>query len=375
MGDQPKINTAQSHSGKAQSNSEKAQNAAHIAQSDEDQAKAFLPDLCHTAAVLSLVLVGVLLSLALTLAAHGVSDFSWAGFGLVSLLVQWVLLSSAATICALKRYLNQLKPALAVSLCYGLVLAYTACFSLLSSLLVQTSQSALGQLFTNVLIAAIFAGVLFRYLYLQQQLKIKESAELGSRLQALQSRIRPHFLFNSLNSIASLIAIKPELAEKLVVDLAHLFRASLQAPQMVAMKKELELCYRFSNIEKIRLGGRLEIDWQVEALPDNAQIPSLLLQPLLENAIYHGIQPLEQGGRVRVEVKMLKQDILLCIANPRLPGSELKTQHNPSVASGNGIALSNIRARLDALYGKNAYLRVVRGDDEFSVFVRYPSEV
>jgi len=150
-------------------------------------------------------------------------------------------------------------------------------------------------------------------------------------------------LRHCLNSIASLITIKPELAEKLVVDLAQLFRASLQAQQLIPITQELDLCYRFCNIEKVRLGQRLDMLWQVEDLPNECQIPSLLLQPLVEN--------------------------------PRLSGSEHEGHRPEGSVSGNGIALSNIRDRLSALYGKSAYLRVVKGEADFSVVVRYPIDV
>ncbi len=334
----------------------------------------FLPDLCSTAAVLSLVLVGELLSLALALAADGLRGFSWAKFGLVSLLVQWVVLASAASLCTLRRHLNRLKPAQAVSICYVMVLAYTFVFSILSSWFnAHVEGFVWSSVFTNVCISAIFSGVLFRYLYLQQLLKLQQQSELSARLQALQSRIRPHFLFNSLNSIASLIAIKPELAEKLVVDLAQLFRASLQLPQLIPVEQELALCYCFCDIEKVRLGKRLEVEWQVDELSKDTKILNLLIQPLIENAIYHGVQPLPKGGKVNVEVKHVKGDVVVRVTNPRLPGSELQTNHNPEPSSGNGIALSNIRGRLDAHYGKKAYLRVVKGEADFSVVVRYPT--
>lgn len=346
-----------------------------LTNSAQRQDEGFLPDLCSTPAVLSLILVGELLSLALVLAAYGVGEFSWASFGLISMLVQWVLLTSAATLCGLRAYLNKLKSATAVSLSYGVVLGYTLLFSVSSSLLLRSEPGVnWAEVITNLLIAAIFAGVLFRYLYLQQRLKQQERAELGARVQALQSRIRPHFLFNSLNSIASLIAIKPVLAEKLVVDLAHLFRASLQLPQLIALSKELELCHAFCDIEQVRLGQRLTVEWEVESLPEQTQILNLLLQPLLENAIYHGVQPLPDGGVVQVEVKRVKDDIVLRITNPRLPGSELQTNHKKQpISSGNGIALSNIRGRLEAVYGKQAHLRVVKGEADFSVVVRYPA--
>src|SRR5690606_15741716 len=127
--------------------------------------------------------------------------------------------------------------------------------------------------------------------YLTQQLRLRQKAELEARIQALQSRIRPHFLFNSMNSIASLIGIDPQAAEAAVEDLSGLFRASLgQSSAEVSLDDEFELCRRYLRMEQLRLGERLRVRWDVDAVPTTLPIPALSLQPLLENAIYHGIQ-------------------------------------------------------------------------------------
>ncbi len=335
----------------------------------------FLPDLCSTSSVFLLVLVGELLAFALSLDRRGLAGLSMPEFGLTSFLIQWVLLSSAALLCLFRSRLNALGPAKAFTLSYLTVLAFTALYSLVGIWFLNGLQGAWWSLLvSNVLISAVFAGILLRYLYIQQQLKQRERAELGARVLALQSRIRPHFLFNSLNSIASLISIKPETAEKLVVDLAQLFRASLSMPQLTPIQRELELCRRFADIEQLRLGARLKIDWNVETLPDDAQILNLILQPLLENAIYHGIQPLPKGGVIDIEVKEVKGDIVVKLTNPRLPGDATEGRHIQMTvrSEGAGIALSNIRARLEAYYGERARLRVVKGETDFTVVLRYP---
>jgi len=143
------------------------------------------------------------------------------------------------------------------------------------------------------------------------------AGRLRARLEALQARIRPHFLFNSLNSIASLIASDPERAELAVLDLSDLFRASLAKPgSLVAWRDELALARRYLSIEQYRLGARLELDWQVEGVPDDLPIPQLTLQPLLENAILHGIQPRVEGGRVEVRARYVDGLFELCVSNP-----------------------------------------------------------
>jgi two-component system sensor histidine kinase AlgZ len=339
--------------------------------SDAEIRDGHLPDLCSATAVLSLVLVGELLALALTIVRFGLASFDWSSFALLSFLIQWILLSSAATLCSIKRRLTHLSAAQAYLFSYLLVLGFTVFYTALGTWFISGLASlSWVRLFEAVLVAAIFAGILLRYFYLQQQLKRHESAELGARLQALQSRIRPHFLFNSLNSIASLIPLKPQQAENLVLDLASLFRASLQVPQLSTMKSEIDLSRRFAMLESVRLGERLHIDWQIDLPDENTPILNLLLQPLLENAIYHGIQPLPDGGTVVVEIKLARKDVVIKVTNPFVPGKA----DDLSESRSNGIALSNIRSRLSGVYGSQAYLRVVKGEGEFAVVVRYPIE-
>jgi len=329
----------------------------------------YLPDLCSPAAVLSLVLVGELLALALTVVRFGLGGFDWPSFALFSFLIQWVLLSSAATVCGLRRRLSRFNAAQSYLISYLIVLAYTLVYTAVGKAVFTGFASITWALLAEVLlVAAIFAGILLRYFYLQQQLKRHESAELSARLQALQSRIRPHFLFNSLNSIASLIPIKPQQAESLVLDLAQLFRASLQVPQLSRLQPEIDLSRRFAMLESVRLGERLHIEWLLDDLDDDTPILNLLLQPLIENAIYHGIQPLPEGGVVTVAIKKVDGDLVIKVSNPYMPGRDNVAAEDRS----NGIALSNIRSRLSGVYGDKAYLRVVKGEGEFAVIVRYP---
>ncbi|HET8708639.1 MAG TPA: histidine kinase, partial [Pseudomonadales bacterium] len=167
----------------------------------------------------------------------------------------------------------------------------------------------------------------------------------------LQSRIRPHFLFNSMNIIASLIAVDPDTAERVVEDLSDLFRASLnEAGNQVPLKQELDLCQRYIRIEQLRLGNRLQVEWDTPTLPDDSYIPLLTLQPLVENAIYHGVQSRMEGGTVKISVTIEGEKIKVRISNPFHPDA---SDHNQK---GNRMALENIRHRLQTLYGDNANL-------------------
>ncbi|MEM6709817.1 MAG: sensor histidine kinase, partial [Pseudomonadota bacterium] len=310
-----------------------------------------------------LVLFAELLVLILLFAG---GPLSWMRLALMSLFVQWVALCSACALCLLRPWLNRLPLVLAAVLAFVVVLSVTGVMGVLADRLMSQQPavdwlSIAGQL----VIAGIIAGLALRYFFVQQQLRAREQAELKSRLQALQSRIRPHFLFNSMNIIASLIAVDPDTAETVVEDLSELFRASLnETGNQVRLVDELDLCRRYVRIEQLRLGDRLKVAWDLAAHED-LSIPLLSLQPLLENAIYHGIQPRADGGLVRVRLERDEQEVRISITNP-LPAAE------SAGSSGNRMALGNIRSRMEVLYGNRAGLEARRDGDEFITRLYYP---
>ena len=149
----------------------------------------------------------------------------------------------------------------------------------------------------NLAVCAIATGLALRYFYVTHQWQANVEAEAQSRVRALQARIRPHFLFNSMNTIASLTRSNPKVAEQAIADLSDLFRASLREHrERIPLAHEIEIARAYERVERLRLGERLQVDWQVDGLPMDAKVPALILQPLLENAVYHGIEPLDQGG-------------------------------------------------------------------------------
>ncbi|HEY8330838.1 MAG TPA: sensor histidine kinase [Pseudomonas sp.] len=330
----------------------------------------FLPELCAPEALLSLVLLAELLVLVLVLAEPLQPSFDWVRLALTSLFVQWLVLLSAAALCRLRPWLMSLPQALAGVLCGALVVALTlACtwaagyFGLAAP---RPQEGLLNLYLRHGLIALIMSGLVLRYFYLQSQWRRQQQAELRARLEALQARIRPHFLFNSLNSIASLIASDPDKAELAVLDLSDLFRASLATPgSLVAWRDELALGRRYLSIEQYRLGERLQLDWQVAGVPDDLPIPQLTLQPLLENAIIHGIQPRIDGGRIEVQASYHDGLFQLCVSNPY-------DSEPAAVSRGTRQALGNIDARLVALFGPQATLSSERRDGRHFTCLRYP---
>jgi len=332
----------------------------------------FLPDLCQAQSVFFIVLVAELLVMVLVLSDTGLASFSWTQLGLTSLFVQWVALASAAVLCNIRPFLKLLNVAAAVTLAYSLVLLITLVFSLAAEwIFLDYEFKWLGVDWTvvmnKVLISAIITGLAFRYLYLQHQLRAQEQAELTSRIQALQSRIRPHFLFNSMNIIASLIAVEPDTAEKVVEDLSLLFRASLSetASEPVSLKEEIALCERYVRIEGLRLGDRLQVVWDINVDTEMIEIPMLTLQPLLENAIYHGIQPIPAGGTVRVELSQADSKFNIKVTNP-------VAHENQEHQAGNKMALDNIVRRLRAIYGNSSEVKTQLKGLVFETQVSYP---
>ena len=331
----------------------------------------YLPDLCQVKAVLFIVLVAELLAIVLTLDNSGVKGFDWQSFALKSLFCQWAFLSSAACLCQLRPWLAKLSLALGAAASYVIIVALIALLAVAGQWLLAGAihgvkwQLDTSWLIDTVIIAAILAGMALRYFYLSQQLQQRQQAELQARIQALQSRIRPHFLFNSMNIIASLIAVDQQAAEKAVEDLSSLFRASLNdSDAQVSLQEELELCQSYTRIEQNRLGERLQVDWQMDEVPMHLSIPSLSLQPLLENAIYHGIQNLAEGGRVTIDGVYDAGWLTITISNPY--------DKSRSSFSGNQIAIPNIQHRLKAMYGEKAFLNTEHSEGVYRVTVSYP---
>jgi two-component system sensor histidine kinase AlgZ len=327
----------------------------------------FIPDLCAPRPVFVMILLAQLMVIVYVLASSALPRFNWDLLGTCSLFVQWVVLLSAALLCQSRLLFSRLSLPVATTGSLLLVMAVTAISSYVALYLYPQIHRATDEnwwVLRNLLVAFVLSGIMLRYFFLQQQLRLQEQLELLARLDSLRSRIRPHFLFNTLNSIASLIMSRPEAAEQAVEDLSELFRVSLQESQRATtVADELRLCELYLGIEQLRLGNRLQVQWQVQDEARQQPMPSLLLQPLVENAIYHGLSLLPAGGIIRIVVKFERGEIQVSVDNPI-----------PAVARsqrGHHMALENIELRLQALYGSAAGLRVQPGDEHFNVTLHY----
>ncbi|KZY63238.1 hypothetical protein A3742_10290 [Oleiphilus sp. HI0071] len=329
--------------------------------------KSFIPNLCDPQNLFIVILSVQILAFVITLIKSHEVLLNWQILGFTSLTLHCIGLSASATLCLLRKYIGERGIITQAAFALSIVLILSAFFSWLGARFLAY-ESPQGALFIarNTLIAALTCGLFLRYAYLDFLAKQREKAELSSRIEALQSRIRPHFLFNSMNSIASLISSKPEQAENAVLDLSELFRATLNTKNSyVTIREELKLCEKYLNIEGLRLGERLKLEWQIEDQVLNFLIPPLTLQPLVENAIYHGIQPIPEGGTIRFEAYLKQKTIYLLISNP--VSSKEQTRH------GNQIALGNIADRLAALYSDQALIKTSKLDDVFTTTLRLPA--
>ena len=219
---------------------------------------------------------------------------------------------------------------------------------------VAPPDNGLAALARTLALAAIAAGSLLAYLRLLTRAYSPALSE--ARLQALQSRIRPHFLFNSLNAVLSLVRRDPRRAERALEDLADLFRVLMQDNRsFVRLADEIALLERYAAIEQLRLGERLEITWELDAAPQDALLPPMVLQPLLENAVYHGVEPGTGAGRVVVHIERRGARVVARIENPYFEEHARR--------AGNRMAQANIRERLQLFFDAEARLttRVAAG--------------
>ena len=215
------------------------------------------------------------------------------------------------------------------------------------------------------LLAMASAGLLLAYFELRSRAFSPAQAE--ARLAALNARIRPHFLFNSLNAVLSLIRARPQQAEEALESLSDLFRAAMRDPgEMVSIADEIALSRQYLALETLRLGERLAVDWKIGAISMDLPIPPLILQPLLENAVYHGIEPSAEGGTVSVIIDRKGDELHIAITNPTVG----QAQH----AAGNQIALTNIRDRLALYYDLEARLEIETGDNRYEVRITLPCQ-
>lgn len=279
----------------------------------------------------------------------------------LSVLLQPILLLSLLLFYAASPWLKKISYSLGAAFIIGLELLLAwAAHQLGADLFGPDAMPPLMRLW---LLTVIVTLIMLGYFNLRQRALSPAISE--ARVQALQARIRPHFLFNSINAVLSIVRSEPKRAETALEDMADLFRVLMADNRdLVPLAQEIALCRQYLALEKLRLEDRLHIDWQIDNIPPDALIPPLILQPLLENAVYHGVEPMPDGGTLTINIQSTAKEVHIILSNPYLPQND----HH----AGNKMALKNIRERLSLHFDVEASLKSHAGKGLYQVEITVP---
>ena len=341
--------------------------------STSEDTQVYLPDFCAAGTLFIVLLVAELVAIVLTLAAHSPEGQFLLQLSKMSFFVLWLTLLGSAVMCQLRKWLESAGKTRAFVISFVILeimclvvaeLSWQLMWRFGGVTIIDDPHSEF--LLRTFAISSIFIALSMRYLYVSSEWRRSIVLEAQARISALQALIRPHFLFNSMNTIASLTRTDPRQAEEAVEDLSDLLRASLSSTRnRTSLKEELEVAAIYQRIEKLRLGDRLKVRWNISELPMRARIPSLTIQPLIENAIYHGIELLPDGGEVTVTGTRDDRYLQIAVSNPVAPGKARSKD-------GNKMAMANIRQRFELAYGNRATVTVDDSDDSYTVTLRFP---
>ncbi|KFN48002.1 sensor histidine kinase [Arenimonas metalli] len=317
--------------------------------------------------IAGMVVAGQALALLLAL-APGVAGDRWIYFGLASLVIQWIILLTLAGTYLLRRPLLRCGAIGQAWIALALLMAATWVTGGLAAWLFpyggrdDGALAGVARMSGMALAVGLLGLAAFQSVWRARQLAVRAKQ---AELEALQARIRPHFLFNTLNTGAALVHARPQDAEQLLLDLADLFRAALSGPHNLGLGEELQLARRYLEIEQLRFGERLRVHWRLpEQVPD-VMIPALSIQPLVENAIRHGIEPSPKGGRVDIEVAPGPGEVRVVISN------DLPAAGAPAPA-GHRVGLASARERIRALSQGRGHLHTRVQDGRYIATVTLP---
>ncbi len=320
-----------------------------------------LPNFCNLGVMLRVLVIANLFVLAAAVLRSRQAADLGGQFLVASALAEPVIIVSLTLLCAGRRFLHSLRYPAALALVAGMQVALSWAWT--QAIVVLFPDQAQGSFGRTAFSVLFVTGVVLAYFDLRARALSPSVAE--ARIQALQARIRPHFLYNSINAVLSLIRRDPRGAERALEDLADLFRVLMADNTALApLAKEIEIARQYLAIESIRLGERLRVLWRVERMPPDALVPALLLQPLAENAVYHGIEPIEAGGEIVIEIAGTPDQVTIRLSNPFRP----EAAHH----AGNRMAIANIRERLQLHFDAEASMRARSEDGRYEVEIRLP---
>jgi two-component system, LytTR family, sensor histidine kinase AlgZ len=322
-----------------------------------------LPNFCNLGIMLRMLLIVNALCVAAAVVRASNFGDAWQQFLFISIVAQPAIIVSLLAACSLRPFLGKLQYWRGVWAIFGLEALLGAVFWMFLREFPLTQAAPDPWSF-----AFFFAFATCTVLvYFDLRSRALSPALIEARLQALQARIRPHFLFNSINAVLSLIRDEPKRAERMLEDMSDLFRVLMaDNRKLVPLDDEIALCRKYLDIEQIRLGPRLRVEWSIGEHADAARVPPLLLQPLVENAVYHGIEPREGEGTLHIDIAPVGDRFRIRLTNPFHPGS--------THVSGNRMAIANIRERLQLHFDAEASLASEIDGERYIVTIELPAE-
>jgi len=325
-----------------------------------------IPDTCNVGIALrSLALLNAPALMTAVLLGDGASQ-ALNHYTLIAIVLNPIAIGSLAVLCLTRRWVNGMSMRVQWAAAVGLPALVALAVSMLAVHWLRSDLTTPGVVWwvaVRTLASAAVAAALIEFFRLRARAYSPSFSE--ARLQALQARIRPHFLFNSLNAVLGLMRSDPRRAEATLENLADLFRVFMRdARELVALDDEVVTCKEYLAIEQLRLGERLRVAWHLDDMPGDALIPSLLLQPLIENAVHHGIEPSSEPGLIEVSASRVGERVRVEVLNPLLEAQPVRP--------GNQMALSNVRERLMLLYDISAELKTSQQGSIFRLELEFP---
>ncbi|MDR6991731.1 histidine kinase [Luteimonas sp. 3794] len=332
----------------------------------------WLPDLCRLRRLLTMLGLAQLTVLVVLLAPNPAALWDLSAFVSASGYALWLALSVSVLLCACRRPLSRFPVRIGAVVAVALAMAVAVMASaIVHGLFASVREAALPGFGRFVggsgPVVGLLTGIALRYFSVIDRWQGQVAAHARAEADALQARIRPHFLFNSMNMIATLLRRDPVVAERAVLDLSDLFRAALGAGEGTStLAEEVSLAERYLSIEQLRLGDRLQVNWHTQRdLPWTLPMPRLVLQPVLENAVLHGISRLPEGGTIDVHLTLEAGVLGIEVANPSLPPDDAPAQ-------GAGHAQRSIAQRLGFAFGPRARMRYGWNGGRYACTIQVP---
>jgi two-component system sensor histidine kinase AlgZ len=319
-----------------------------------------LPNFRNLGILLRILLIVNVAAMAAAIVKSAAPNDFWVRLLDVSVVVQPLLMLSVFALVVLNDLLKRLPYSLGAVVVVALELMLATLLYIYGRPLFAAEWASLERYWLLTLVVTLM--LLF---YFDLRGRALSPALSEARLQALQARIRPHFLFNSINAVLSLIREDPKRAEGALEDMADLFRVVMaDNRELTPLLREVELCREYLGLEQLRLGERLKVEWHVDKMPGDARVPPLVLQPLLENAVYHGIEPRTAPGVISINIYLAREQVHAVLRNPY--------EHEGDHHAGNKMALANIRERLQLHFDAEASLTTKVSDEAYQVHITMP---